>query len=237
MTTTPTDWPQQMMLPGQAAAPDGPIDMLMMYLMHHGFRRDLVDLVAAARNTPSADRDTWRALAARWERFSGILHHHHTGEDAAVWPALKKLANPSGQLTLQAMEEEHDEIDPLLESCSEGFRKLATRDDDDARSALAVRLNATQERLGRHLAHEESEAIEMIQSLMTPQTWGPIEKTFSEDMTLRKLSFEIPWAIKGLTAEQRARVFVATGKPFEVIWWITRGRFERGERKAFRFVT
>ncbi len=237
MTTTPsTIWPQQMRLPGQAAAPDGPIDMMMMYLMHHGFRRDLAAFVAAARATPASDRATWGALAERWSRFSAILHHHHSGEDAAVWPALMSRTDADGRRTLQAMQDEHDEIDPLLSSCSQGFGRLATHADDDARSALAVRLVATQERLGQHLAHEEANAIELIQALVPPDEWAVIEKTFSEDLTLRKLMFEIPWATKGLTAQQRAQVFGVTGKPFEVIWWMTRGRFERRERKAFRHV-
>lgn len=237
MTTTPTTiWPQQMWLPGQAAAPEGPIDMMMMYLMHHGFRRDLADFVAAGRATPTCDRDTWTALADRWERFSDILHHHHSGEDAMVWPALMQRADETGRHTLKAMEDEHDEIDPLLTSCAEGFRRLARHDDEDACSALVVRLMATHERLGQHLAHEETEAIEMIQSELTPDEWAPIEKSFSEDMTLRKLAFEIPWAVKGVPPQQRATVFAVTGKPFEVIWWMTRGRFARRERQAFRYL-
>ena len=40
-TTLNAHWPTQLFLPGQAAAPDGPDDMQMMYLMHHAFRRDL----------------------------------------------------------------------------------------------------------------------------------------------------------------------------------------------------
>lgn len=236
MTTTPTTiWPQQLRLSGQAAAPDGPIDMLMMYVMHHGFRRDLDAFVAAAKATPSADRETWIALAARWERFSAILHHHHSGEDAVVWPALMARADAEGRVLLEAMEDEHADIDPLLEACAEGFIQLADHDDDDTRAALAVRLTATRERLGQHLAHEEVDAISMIQALLTPEEWAPIEKTFSDDMTLRKLAFEIPWAAHGLPKEQLAKVFAATGKPFEVIWWMTRGRFERGERRAFRY--
>ena len=33
--------PGQLLLAGQAAAPDGPVDLTMMWAMHHGFRRDL----------------------------------------------------------------------------------------------------------------------------------------------------------------------------------------------------
>ena len=45
----PQAWPRQLRLPGQAAAPEGPVDMQTMYLMHHAFRRDLDSFAAAVR--------------------------------------------------------------------------------------------------------------------------------------------------------------------------------------------
>src|SRR5690348_11526806 len=78
----------QLMLPGQAAAPVGAADMTMMYVLHHAFRRDLTDFVAAAERTPVGDRPTWRRLAARWRVFGELLHDHHTKEDNHVWPLL-----------------------------------------------------------------------------------------------------------------------------------------------------
>ena len=56
--------PRPLTLPGQAAAPDGPLDMTMMYVMHHAFRRDLRALARAARVTPLGDRVAWRELDA-----------------------------------------------------------------------------------------------------------------------------------------------------------------------------
>ena len=78
MTTTTHTWPEQLVFPGQTAAHAGPVDMMMMYVMHHGFRRDLTAFAAAAQATPVDDRDAWRALSERWDLFSEILHHHHT---------------------------------------------------------------------------------------------------------------------------------------------------------------
>ena len=78
MTAEPTtrpareDWPRQLRLPGQAAAPEGPVDMIMMYLMHHAFRRDLAAFAAAVPHTPVEDTGAWGALAARW----ALLRRH-----------------------------------------------------------------------------------------------------------------------------------------------------------------
>ena len=81
---------RQLTLPGQAATADGPLDMTMMYVMHHAFRRDLRALTRSVTVTPLGDRVAWRELHRRWRLFAYVLHHHHTGEDegllASCWP-------------------------------------------------------------------------------------------------------------------------------------------------------
>ena len=68
MTTTQTTANvEQWRLPRQAAAPEGPVDVKMMYVMHHAFRRDLVMFAEAAAVTPADDREVWRALSRRWQ--------------------------------------------------------------------------------------------------------------------------------------------------------------------------
>ena len=118
---------QQLVLAGQAAAPDGPIDLTAMFVMHHGFRRDMRDFAAAAQRTPVADRAAWRALHRRWQAYAMVLHHHHAGEDAGIWPLLVQRSTAAGDTgavaTLEAMEAEHEVIDPLLESCRTGSRR------------------------------------------------------------------------------------------------------------------
>ena len=46
----------QIHLPGQAAAPAGPVDMTAMFVMHWAFRRDLDRFAAAVIRTPVEDR-------------------------------------------------------------------------------------------------------------------------------------------------------------------------------------
>src|SRR3954454_20772298 len=65
-TTSPHAHVPQLRLPGQAAAPEGPVDMTMMYLMHHAFRRDLSLFATTVPRTPVEDRRAWRALEERW---------------------------------------------------------------------------------------------------------------------------------------------------------------------------
>jgi len=238
MSTTSSTWPRQLRLPGQVAAPDGPIDMKMMYLMHHAFRRDLDLFVAAVRATPADERETWTLLAARWDTFAEALHEHHTVEDAGVWPALVSLGTAQDVATLEAMESEHGEIDPLLEGCAAGFRRLVEHTDEDARAALAVRVCAARESLRRHLAHEETEAIAIIQRVLDQADWERLTKDYFEpkDVSLALLLSGVPWVADQLPEPGLRKLLAGWPAPMRLIWRLTRRGFVRRERRAFRYV-
>ena len=229
-----TAWPTQLLLPGQAAAPEGPLDMWMMYVTHHAYRRDLAKFCAAAEATATEDRRTWRALLARWELFGLALHHHHHAEDAALWPLLMARADAAGQAVLRAMEAEHAEIDPILAAVTVGLTRLSRAADDDARAALLVRLVAGRESLGRHLAHEETEAIALMQELMTQPEWQQMQDDhFKPDkITWVMIKNVLPWTIDGVPAAVRERLLgdMPAGR---LVWRLSRGGYARRERAAF----
>lgn len=235
-TTDASGWPRQLRLPGQAAAPDGPVDLSMMFVMHHAFRRDLAAFATAVPRTPVTDRDTWRALAARWVVLVTALHHHHEGEDRWLWPALLERADPGERRTLAEMVAEHEAIDPLLESAALGLEALAAGAGEDVRAALAVRLAAARESLGRHLAHEETDAVRILQASLSVAQWAGIEAHFGEGVTLGRVLTLVPWAVHGVPAHLLRDLFARTGRTHRVIWWFTRRRFARRESRAFRYV-
>src|SRR3954451_9014908 len=96
MTATSARPPVQLLFPGQAAAPDGPVDLAGMYLMHRGFRRDLEAFAGATATTPTSDRTRWVRLARRFGLFADVLHKHHHAEDVGLWPLLhERGADPA----------------------------------------------------------------------------------------------------------------------------------------------
>jgi iron-sulfur cluster repair protein YtfE (RIC family) len=235
MTTTvgPTSVPQ-LRLPGQAAAHEGPVDMTMMYLMHHAFRRDLATFAAAAAVTPVEDRGAWAAMAERWTMLANALHHHHHGEDTWLWPALMEKVTAEERATLEAMEAEHGEIDPALEACAAGLARLAEHADPDTRAALTVRLTAAKASLSRHLHHEETETIALIQREMTQAEWEAIDEHFKKGVTFGELLTLVPWALHQVPADVRTRLFAQPGgRAHRLLWGLTRRRFERLDRRAF----
>lgn len=228
----------QLMLPGQAAAPEGPADMTMMYVLHHAFRRDLADFIAATERLSIDDRPAWRRLAARWRVFGELLHDHHTKEDDHVWPLLVGKVSAAGDAKalqiLEDMEAEHSSIDPLLDACSSGFARLADHADADAQASLVVRLARTRANLDAHLAHEERDAIQILQTYVTAAEWARLEKTkLRGGMSMEQVKTMVPWAYKGLPPEAVAHVDRVAGPPFRIIHAISRRRFARAEAATF----
>jgi hypothetical protein len=241
MTRTPTRRPTgQLMLAGQAAAPDGPVDITTMFLMHRGFRRDLDAFAAAVPATPLDDPATWAALEQRWRVFAEILHGHHSGEDAGLWPLLLARVDADGRATLEAMSAEHARIDPLLDACSAGFAQMARAPSAAARDALAQRLAETRDHLGRHLAHEERDAMRLVQAHLTQDDWQRISvEHFEKPLTTRQLMRVAAWGLHELPPEGVERLRRGDPKgPVLILMWrlFLRRPFDRRERRAFRYL-
>jgi hypothetical protein len=178
--TTTGEWPTQLQLPGQAAAPDGPVDVAMMYLMQ------------------KADDDE--------------------------------------RATLVAMEAEHAHIDPLLTACSEAFRtQAAGLAWPVERTALAVHLADARDTLGRHLAHEERDAMRILQRHLGPAEWDEIEAHFAEGVDKRQLLALVPWLAPGLPEPAGAGLFATAGRANLILWRLTHRSFERLDARAFYY--
>ena len=237
-TTTATG---QLTLPGQAAAPDGPIDLSGMFLTHFGFRRDLIAFSAAAARTPVSDRKTWKALAKRWQHFSSVLHKHHTAEDEGLWPLLLERVRAAGDVeavaTLEVMAREHQQIDPLLARCSASFARLASLGCDSSHLVLPSDLAQLSALLHGHLRHEEREALAEVQQYLTVEEWQRLEKeVFSKSYKTRDLPFVVCWTLHGLPDEGREALFARSDAPPRPMWSVFRPGFARRERRAFRYV-
>ena len=241
MTTTHPahDWPTPLLLPGQAASPPGPVDLTMMYVLHAAFRRDLAAFADAAIHTPIEDRDAWARLAERWDLFAELLHHHHAGEDAGLWPLLRDRTDDQGRQVLAEMEAEHAEIDPILAASATGLTRLASTADEDARAALVVRLIAAKESLARHLGHEERDAIALVQQLLTPEDWRGLDEEFFavKHLPFRTVLKLVPWVMYELPAPVQQRVVSTAPAALRLVWRLTRAGFARRERRTFAHCT
>ena len=229
----------QLSLPGQAHTAEGPHDQTGMYVMHHALRRDLSRFVAAVENTPISEQAVWTALEERWLRLADVLHHHHSAEDDELWPLLQQHAERAGAeedlSTLADMEAEHERLDAALTAGREAFAAMSGHPCADHRNALEIRLSAAREALLEHLAHEERQALPMLQRTLSEQENRAFEKAVEKRYPLRMVPFLLPWAMDEVPDEARDRLLETTPPGYGLLLRLLRRRYERGERRAFRY--
>lgn len=237
MSTTPTHHPQ-IRLPGQSHVADGPHDHSGMYVMHFALRRDLDNFVSSVRQTPVGDADTWEAMRDRWTFFAEVLHHHHAVEDSTYWPTVERLARERGTskdvAVLTAMTAEHEDIDPGVHRVTEAFAAVLDHPCEEHRNALDIRVTSLRALLHEHLAHEEREALPVVQRVLTPQEFADVDSAVQRAYPTRLVLRVLPWALHGIPHDAQ-EALGSDGRAFRLLHRLTRGRFERGERRAFRY--
>jgi hypothetical protein len=167
-------------LPGTDAARHGAgeADLTIMLGAHDAFRRDLMRLARAAAAADLSDPARRQSVAAGWDLFKRELHLHHTAEDELIWPALRpRLAHSEAALSvLDAMEEEHERIDPLLAAVDAAFAQHdeaagAVPDDWPGEDRLADVIDVLVSTLTGHLGHEERDGLPLIGAALSSSEW------------------------------------------------------------------
>jgi iron-sulfur cluster repair protein YtfE (RIC family) len=147
----------------------GDADLTIMLAAHEGFRRDLVRLARAVSSAQAGDPARRAAVTAGWETFKRQLHLHHAAEDELVWPALRTRLSfsPDAQSVLDAMEEEHSRVDPLLAAAQHALTHQEEGRAGEVTSALTSELL-------RHLTHEERDALPLIGIGLSASEWRAV---------------------------------------------------------------
>ena len=187
-------------LPGTDAARHGTgdADLTIMLAAHDAFRRDLTRLVRAAAAADLSDPARRRSVAAGWELFKHELHLHHTAEDEVIWPVLRpRLAHSEHALSvLDAMEEEHERIDPLLASVDAAFAQ-------PGEDSLADVIDALVSTLTGHLAHEERDGLPLIGVALTAAEWRGVGFKIARRNGLSEGGEMFAWMLDGAARRRR----------------------------------
>ena len=188
-------------LPGADAARHGTgdADLTIMLAAHGAFRRDLTRLVRAAAAADLSDPARRQPVEAGWELFKHQLHLHHTAEDEIIWPVLRpRLAHSEHALSvLDAMEAEHERIDPLLAAVDDGF---AQRGED----SLADVIDALVSALTGHLAHEERDGLPLIGAALTAAEWRGVGFKMARRNGLSEGGEMFAWILDGADGDAAA---------------------------------
>ncbi len=194
---------------------DRQVDLTMMLVMHGAFRRDLGHLARAASRYRTDDPARRTAILAGWQLFKTALVFHHAGEDADLWPRMRAhLANhPDDLALLQAMEDEHARIDPLLDAVDG-----ALADPGDGHQRLADATDALAGGLSRHLAHEERETLPLLSRTLSPAEWQGFVADQRRKSGIRGAAQLFPWLLDEASPKQAQAVLAQLPAPLRVAY-------------------
>lgn len=198
-------------------------DMTMILVTHNAFRRDLGRLTDAAARAENGDPRRNGAVLVGWRTLQSLLQSHHVGEDRSMWPRMRNgLRDRTDELAvLNAMEEEHERIDPLLKAVDTAFAKQAS---DPARLTAAVG-EFTQE-VSDHLAHEENEAFPLVRASMSARDWNRVVSEMRGGLAALRAAPEFfPWLLEDAKPEDRDAVLTRVPPPLRLLYekvWLPR---------------
>jgi hypothetical protein len=243
-------------LPGSNAARygTGDADLTIMLAAHDAFRRDLTRLAHAAASADLSDPTRRQSVAAGWELFKRELHIHHTAEDELIWPALRPrlIHSEHAQSVLDAMEEEHERIDPLLAAVDAAFTQrdnapaagaptpaadtsapAAGGADDDWPGAdrLADVIDVLTSTLTGHLSHEERDGLPLIGMALTAAEWRGVGRKIARKGGLASGAEMFAWILDGADRQYAAATLGQLPPPVRLLYRaVWKPRFQKTPR-------
>lgn len=186
-------------------------DLRGFLLAHAGFRTEYGRLAVTAR----AVRDAGHAalIEDQLRMITDHLEHHHGDEDAWMWPLLRSR-QPSAVAALDALEEQHEHIDPLLHQIRDTTRGMPDR--IDAMEQLHRLLNT-------HLDNEERDAVPILRAVVLPDEFKAAADRALASVPKREIPALFGWMASCGTPEQVGSVLTTFPLPvrllFRLVWW------------------
>jgi hemerythrin-like domain-containing protein len=142
-----------------------------MYTVHTMFRREYALLPGLVRAVAAKDEERAKVVADHVRLVNLVLHHHHSAEDATLWPALLKRAPREIDSVVHLLEGQHNGLDVLLDEVSmrlDCWTDGADSADGEALAAVLQRLVAA---LYEHMGLEEKLALPLVERHIFAAEW------------------------------------------------------------------
>jgi hypothetical protein len=166
-----------------------------MGIVHAALQRDLARAADAVSRQPPPGDAQRIAIARHVATMMAFLHDHHHGEDAWLWPTMRRLA-PAASDLLDQMDADHLAIAADLEAVSAAAADYAKS--AAGREALADALRDLRVSLDPHLRREEDEMMPIVAATLTKAQWDAWEhEYYVKPKSKKDLGLEGHWLIDG----------------------------------------
>ncbi|MGP4102785.1 hemerythrin domain-containing protein [Nonomuraea sp. KM90] len=141
-----------------------------MLMVHDAFRREFGPLAELARGVADGDRERVELIAGHVELISFMLHHHHQGEDASIWPRLLERC-PEEIPSVHLMEEQHERLAAAITELEAALVAWRGTGEAAVGTALAEILDRMVPAVLEHLDAEERQVLPLVEKYITAAEW------------------------------------------------------------------
>jgi len=150
-------------------------DTQSMYAVHMMFRREFGLLAGLVEAVPTADVNRVQAVADHIDLMHDGLHHHHSAEDAVLWPRLLIRAPKEIDNVVHLAEGHHEAIDHLLAEVAKRATAWREAPDTDSAATLALALRRLTVKAFEHMALEERLVLPLVERYIFKSEWAEME--------------------------------------------------------------
>ena len=170
-----------------------------MVVVHRIFRREFRQVAELVFQAPAGDLRRAAGIAAHLDLLTGLLHHHHSGEDEYLWPLLLERATMRADL-VHRMEYQHEGMAQYLKN----IEILLPQWRRSAAVSVAGELSSTLRQLAKalveHLDDEEDHVLPLVEECLTVTEWV----RFGE-IALAKIPVNERFTVLGLMLEEASK--------------------------------
>ncbi len=156
-----------------------------MATIHSAFRRELRLAPALLRSVEHGDRLRAGIVGTHLDLLDRFLHHHHTIEDAMVWPKLLDRVPAEIMPIVELMETQHEMVADLLKRTAALRTEWRTDADWSRADQLATLYAHLYDALIEHLDAEEQHVMPLVEACITHKEWAKIGKAAQRGTPLK----------------------------------------------------
>jgi hemerythrin-like domain-containing protein len=143
-----------------------------MYAVHDMFRREFALLPGLVRSVPAEDADRAQVIAGHISLVTELLHHHHSAEDAVLWPRLLARAPKEIDPVVHLAEGHHRGLEDLLAETGARLGAWVDGVGDDDSETLAETLQRLAVALYEHMGLEERLILPLVERHIFATEWN-----------------------------------------------------------------
>jgi iron-sulfur cluster repair protein YtfE (RIC family) len=145
-----------------------------MLVVHTALLREFRLAPAAVARAPLDAAKALRSVDRHLGLLCDLLHHHHAGEDALLWPLLRARLPETAAALVDTVEAQHAALDDSLHRVTDARVRWRDQRNAAGRDALIEQLRRLHGLLSEHLDAEERTVLPVAAGVLTDAEWHAI---------------------------------------------------------------